>query len=274
MSPRTRIACGWLVGHADRPSHAVAQCRPRLRRRHRGHCSSASASTGASTARSTHCDKLVAPGFIDTHVHSGHRASHRLISDIGRGDYFGQPFLEIQRSPQGSIRGWAAIRDLRPPRRQCGGRGTAPQCAPSTVAGAALARRHHHIRRVWEPAARPAGAARRRWRARHPGLPRSGLRQRPLGRRRGRQACPGGRRGRGRARIRAGARLHRAPPGRPCGSRAWHSGAARDRDLHRRPDAQRPPRNRAGARPAGRDPRRLQYPRGVRHHSRTSDDVG
>ena len=40
-------------------------------------------------------DKLVAPGFIDTHVHSGHRASHRLISDIGRGDYFGQPFLEI-----------------------------------------------------------------------------------------------------------------------------------------------------------------------------------
>ena len=27
-------------------------------------------------------DKLVAPGFIDTHVHSGHRASHRLISDI------------------------------------------------------------------------------------------------------------------------------------------------------------------------------------------------
>src|SRR5215472_7752080 len=24
---------------------------------------------------------LVAPGFIDTHVHSGHRASHRLITD-------------------------------------------------------------------------------------------------------------------------------------------------------------------------------------------------
>src|SRR6202163_4802164 len=39
--------------------------------------------------------KLVSPGFIDTHVHTGHRASHRLISDIGRGDYFGQPFLEI-----------------------------------------------------------------------------------------------------------------------------------------------------------------------------------
>src|SRR5262249_10814221 len=25
--------------------------------------------------------KLVCPGFIDTHVHSGHRASHRLITD-------------------------------------------------------------------------------------------------------------------------------------------------------------------------------------------------
>src|SRR6266498_2234918 len=39
--------------------------------------------------------KLVCPGFIDTHVHSGHRASHRLIADAGRPDYFGQPFLEI-----------------------------------------------------------------------------------------------------------------------------------------------------------------------------------
>jgi 5-methylthioadenosine/S-adenosylhomocysteine deaminase len=28
-------------------------------------------------------------------VHSGHRASHRLISDVGRPDYFGQPFFEI-----------------------------------------------------------------------------------------------------------------------------------------------------------------------------------
>jgi cytosine/adenosine deaminase-related metal-dependent hydrolase len=39
--------------------------------------------------------KLISPGFIDTHVHSGHRASHRLITDTGRPDYFGQPFLEI-----------------------------------------------------------------------------------------------------------------------------------------------------------------------------------
>jgi 5-methylthioadenosine/S-adenosylhomocysteine deaminase len=39
--------------------------------------------------------KLVSPGFIDCHVHSGHRASHRLIADTGRPDYFGQPFLDI-----------------------------------------------------------------------------------------------------------------------------------------------------------------------------------
>src|SRR5262245_12651332 len=40
--------------------------------------------------------KLVSPGFIDTHVHSGHRASHRLITDTGRPMYYGQPFLEIR----------------------------------------------------------------------------------------------------------------------------------------------------------------------------------
>jgi cytosine/adenosine deaminase-related metal-dependent hydrolase len=39
--------------------------------------------------------KLVAPGFIDTHIHYGHRASHRLISDTGRPLFFGQPFLEV-----------------------------------------------------------------------------------------------------------------------------------------------------------------------------------
>ena len=39
--------------------------------------------------------KLVCPGFIDTHVHSGHRAAHRLISDTGRPLFFGQPFLEV-----------------------------------------------------------------------------------------------------------------------------------------------------------------------------------
>ena len=45
--------------------------------------------------------KLVCPGFIDTHVHSGHRASHRLISDTGRPIYYGQPFLEISVPKEG-----------------------------------------------------------------------------------------------------------------------------------------------------------------------------
>ena len=46
-------------------------------------------------------NSLVAPGFIDTHVHSGHRASHRLITDTGRPFYFGQPFLEISVPKRG-----------------------------------------------------------------------------------------------------------------------------------------------------------------------------
>ena len=45
---------------------------------------------------------LVAPGFIDMHVHGGHRASHRLITDTGRPDYFGQPFLEISVPREGT----------------------------------------------------------------------------------------------------------------------------------------------------------------------------
>ena len=47
--------------------------------------------------------KLVAPGFIDTHVHTGHRASHRLITDTGRPMYFGQPFLEISVPKEGAV---------------------------------------------------------------------------------------------------------------------------------------------------------------------------
>jgi cytosine/adenosine deaminase-related metal-dependent hydrolase len=37
--------------------------------------------------------KLVSPGLIDTHVHVGTRATHRLIVDSGRKDLYGQPFL-------------------------------------------------------------------------------------------------------------------------------------------------------------------------------------
>ena len=41
--------------------------------------------------------KLVAPGFIDIHVHAGDRAGHRLISDGGRPEYFGTPIPRRRR---------------------------------------------------------------------------------------------------------------------------------------------------------------------------------
>ena len=44
---------------------------------------------------------LVAPGFIDTHIHAGYQCSHRLITDVGRPDYFGQPFLEFNTAKKG-----------------------------------------------------------------------------------------------------------------------------------------------------------------------------
>lgn len=40
-------------------------------------------------------DALVSPGFIDTHVHSGYRALHRLLTDVGRPDLYGQPYLDV-----------------------------------------------------------------------------------------------------------------------------------------------------------------------------------
>lgn len=49
--------------------------------------------------------RLVAPGFIDTHVHSGHLAALRMITDVGRPDYFGQPFYEFTAPRQGTVIG-------------------------------------------------------------------------------------------------------------------------------------------------------------------------
>lgn len=50
---------------------------------------------------------LVCPGFIDTHVHSGHRALHKLLTDSGRSDLFGQPYMEVTIPRAGTrIRGY------------------------------------------------------------------------------------------------------------------------------------------------------------------------
>lgn len=108
---RVRIRDGWVVGHRggahtlDRNHEVVFEgdnilyVGPNFE----GHVDQEMSAEGM----------LVAPGFIDTHVHSGHRASHRLIADAGRGDYFGQPFLEISVPREGTrIKG--DVRYLRP----------------------------------------------------------------------------------------------------------------------------------------------------------------
>jgi len=90
---RTRVKGGWVVGYRD-----GAHC---LDRDHEvvfegdailyvGPAFSGTVDTTIDVA-----GKLVCPGFIDTHVHSGVRAGHRLIADAGRPEFFGQPFFEV-----------------------------------------------------------------------------------------------------------------------------------------------------------------------------------
>lgn len=38
--------------------------------------------------------RLVSPGFIDAHVHAGHRAGHKLMTDTGRPEMMGSTFYE------------------------------------------------------------------------------------------------------------------------------------------------------------------------------------
>src|ERR1700750_69066 len=100
---RTKIAATWIVAH-ERGKHALM--------RDGGVVCEGNKVLHVGKGFEGRVDKtidaagmLVAPGFIDTHVHSGHRASHRLISDAGRPDYFGQPFLEITVPRQGTVVG-------------------------------------------------------------------------------------------------------------------------------------------------------------------------
>src|SRR5882672_2026275 len=97
---RTRVNCGWLVGH-DRGHHTL------WRNAELVYDGNAVLFVGerfeGTVDREIDArDKIVAPGFIDTHVHSGHRASHRLITDTGRPDFFGQPFLDISVPREGT----------------------------------------------------------------------------------------------------------------------------------------------------------------------------
>src|SRR5258708_2047712 len=98
---RTKIAATWIVAH-EKGKHALIRDGEvvfegneilYVGRGFEGRVDKTIDATG----------KLVAPGFIDTHVHSGHRASHRLITDTGRPMYYGQPFLEISVPKEGRI---------------------------------------------------------------------------------------------------------------------------------------------------------------------------
>jgi cytosine/adenosine deaminase-related metal-dependent hydrolase len=98
---RTKIEATWIVGHAGgghrliRDGAVVYEGNKILHvgKGFEGHVDKTINAKG----------KLVAPGFIDTHVHSGHRASHRLITDTGRPMYYGQPFLEISVPREGKV---------------------------------------------------------------------------------------------------------------------------------------------------------------------------
>src|SRR6267154_6129682 len=96
---RTRIKCGWLVGHAG--GHHTLWRNAELVYEGNAVLFVGERFEGPVDHEIDARDKLVAPGFIDTHVHSGHRASHRLISDTGRPMYYGQPFLEISVPKEG-----------------------------------------------------------------------------------------------------------------------------------------------------------------------------
>jgi 5-methylthioadenosine/S-adenosylhomocysteine deaminase len=96
---RTLVRGGWVVGYANGnhtliPEGLVVYEDDRIVHVGRRFDGSADMEIDAR-------GRLVGPGFIDTHVHSGHRASHRLITDTGRPDFYGQPFLEISVPRQG-----------------------------------------------------------------------------------------------------------------------------------------------------------------------------
>lgn len=98
---RTRIEATWIVGHEAGRHQLIhdgvlvyeGNAIIHVGKRFEGHVDMTIVAK----------DKLVAPGFIDTHVHSGHRASHRLITDTGRPMYYGQPFLEISVPKEGKV---------------------------------------------------------------------------------------------------------------------------------------------------------------------------
>lgn len=98
---RTSIKASWIVGHEAGHHRLIRDGVVVYEGNRIIHVGKAFDGPVDSTIDAT--DKLVAPGFIDTHVHTGHRATHRLITDTGRPMYFGQPFLEISVPKEGAV---------------------------------------------------------------------------------------------------------------------------------------------------------------------------
>lgn len=96
---RTKIEGGWVVGHENGGHVLIREGVVVFEDSRIVHVGGAFEGTVDETLDAT--GRLVCPGFIDTHVHAGHRASHRLISDTGRPFYYGQPFLEISVPREG-----------------------------------------------------------------------------------------------------------------------------------------------------------------------------
>lgn len=90
---RSLVKSGWLVSH-NGSSHEIIRNGelvfegPQIIFVGRGFDGTADRTIDAS-------GKLVGPGFVDSHVHAGHRAIHRLMSDTGRPEFLGQPFYEL-----------------------------------------------------------------------------------------------------------------------------------------------------------------------------------
>ena len=89
---RTVIRGGWVVAYAS-GSHTLVRDGIVIVEDDRVHAI-ATAYDGTADLEIDARGKLVSPGFIDTHVHPGIRATHRLIADTGRQVLMGQVFLE------------------------------------------------------------------------------------------------------------------------------------------------------------------------------------
>jgi cytosine/adenosine deaminase-related metal-dependent hydrolase len=93
MEGRTLVKGGWVVGFENGGHTLIRDGVVLIERDRVVHVGTGVDGQVERTIDAT--GKLVSPGFIDTHVHAGHKANQRLISDHGRREFYGQPFMEF-----------------------------------------------------------------------------------------------------------------------------------------------------------------------------------